>query len=306
MKTISMLVASALFALASASCVTGTDPDFALDEEAAASGKSDDAYSFTRMDQVAPADFAPVVQTVYGGIVRECFERYRAEIAPDAQLLTKNVAAQFRTIRVGCEQWSTAERTVNGVLDAQVRQRMSPEALIAGIARWITPTLEAVSRDGDIDSSRLDDPTLYFMLEDKRDEMAIARAAAPQGVNLGEVLAQWRQVTDGTTLDNEFLQPVTFPDGAVLGDRIFNYLRAAFPLNGLTLAETRFDAIDGFASADEGPNDNAAFAGISTALRQDAIKKRFYFSRFGEVSSHVLIVVDEHGQAWGFQMGYSE
>jgi hypothetical protein len=60
------------------------------------------------------------------------------------------------------------------------------------------------------------------------------------------------------------------------------------------------------AAASEGPNNDPAFAPIRTALRKSSIKKRFYFAYSGMWSSNVLIVIDQHGQAWGMQMGYSE
>ena len=78
-------------------------------------------------------------------------------------------------------------------------------------------------------------------------------------------------------------------------------------LRGLSLVSSGYHAISDFASAYEGPESDPDFAPIATALRKRSIKKRFYFAGGGdEWTSNVLIVVDEHGQAWGMQMGYSE
>jgi len=77
-------------------------------------------------------------------------------------------------------------------------------------------------------------------------------------------------------------------------------------LRGLSLVSSGYHAISDFASAYEGPESDPDFAPIATALRKRSIKKRFYFARQGDWSSNVLIVVDQYGQAWGMQMGYSE
>lgn len=129
----------------------------------------------------------------------------------------------------------------------------------------------AATIDGYVDAEKA--PLLFYSdLMAVREANAREREVNPTGVDLAAVRTSWDDVRDETTLDRAYLNPVTFPAGALDGTQAFKYLRAAFPLKTLTLQSTGYAAVSDFAAAHEGPEGDPAFKPIATALKKSSIK----------------------------------
>ncbi|MFN0252402.1 MAG: hypothetical protein ACKV2T_36335 [Kofleriaceae bacterium] len=298
-----------------AACADSDAELFELDDEAAETeGKADGLGSITRLERATPAEVTAGATRYWKGELGRCFAGYKARIDASAVKITKEIADRFGEVDTStessswtgpCRESYDLEQIVIGVLDANAMMEASVTQIANRMPAWIEPQLADAIVGGYVEAKDL--PTMWYGdLQRVQNENARARENNPTGVNLAEIRAAWDEVRDETTLDREYLNPVTFPAGALEGTDVFRYLRRAFPLRTLTLQSTGYTAVDDFASADEGPEGDPAFQPIGRALKKNSIKKRFYFARQGEWSSNVLIVVDNKGQAWGMQMGYSE
>ena len=293
----------------------GTLSDAELDEQAVAEGADGkaDAVAMTRLERATPTQATTSFTRQRSAELTGCFADYQMLIDSSATRISKAVADKFYSLgdQTGWAHctWDLGD-IVDGILDLRGVTEATPSQIIADMPAWAKPKFQAAAVAGYVEVKNLD-VTLYGDLMRVRDENAMARERDPSGIDLAAIREQWKLVRDDTTLDRAYLNPVTFPAGALDGTSVFKNLRAAFPLRGLTLQSSAFTALSEFAQAHEGPGGDAAFTPIATALRKSSIKKRFYFAGGGEYagnpwSSNVLIVVDEHGQAWGMQMGYSE
>lgn len=308
-----MRTAMAISALLLGACAT-VDPDIELDQEAVeagADGKADGASGLVRLERATATEVATSVAEVQGAALLACFEAYRATLDADATYLTPTVAGRFTEVAnltgyEACAHPGDLEQIVTGVLEARGVTRALPTTVVAGIAAWAEPQLEAASVAGYVDLQEV--PLLfYYDVVRVQDANAMAREQHPAGIDLAALRAQWAEVRADSGLDRAYLNPVTFAPGVLDSTAIFRNLRAAFPLHGLRLASTGYTAIRDFAEASEGPEGDPAFEPIATALRKSSIRKRFYFVTNDEAwSSNALIVVDQHGQAYGMKMGYSE
>ena len=278
--------------------------DFELDRDAAESidGKAD-TITFTRLERATPAQVAASIEQVHGKGVAACFAAYKSHYDGSATYLTAAVADKFVGI---CEDWATNGEVVKGVLRDQGLTMATLATVLGGISVWAKPQLEATAADGFVNLAKAP-LTFYDDILRVQDGLAGDRERDPSGIDLAKVRWQWKRVREDSTLDRAYLNPVTFSAGALDSDQVFHCLRAAFPLHGLTLSAAASSAVDTFATAHEGPDNDPAFGPIATAFKKGSIKKRFYFAGTGEGwSSNVLIVIDDHAQAYGMQMGYSE
>lgn len=289
--------------------------DLELDHEAAASadlsGKADDAsVGLQRLERATPTQVTSSFKLVRGADLAQCFAGYQSTFDAGATKLTKAVTDQFikvsiQTSDAACADWFDLGEIVNGVLEMKGLTEATPSTIIDAMPLWAKPKLTAATVAGYVDLEKA--PLLFYDdITRVRLANAMAREQDPTGIDLAQLRSQWNMVRESTTLDRTYLNPVTFRAGALEGSDIFKNLRAAFPLRGLSLVSTGLDAVSDFAAASEGPDGDSAFGPIGTALKKSSIRKRFYYSRQGSWSSNVLIVIDEHGQAWGMQMGYSE
>jgi hypothetical protein len=164
----------------------------------------------------------------------------------------------------------------------------------------------AVMEDGYVGPRDLDG-RFYDDLRAAQLANATAREKNPEGIDLVELRALWDDVQSETTLDRDFFHPVILDPALLETDELFAHMREVFSLEHTTYVSAGRAAIDDFASATEGPDGDPAFERIARLLRKPSIKKRFYFSGGGdEWSTNILLVLDEHGQMFGMQMGYSE
>jgi hypothetical protein len=296
-----------------ATACTASDQD--LDEDAAAAGADGkaDSFSFTPLERATPTQVSKTFQARVGEEVTACFDAYKSKVDSTATTLSKAVTDKFGDVRLAtnftkCDY--DLDDIVLGVLESLGKTTATPSEVVDGLVDWAKPQLQASSSSGYVQLRDLD-LIFYDDLMKTRDANAREKELDPAGVDIAALVDQYKEVQNWTTLDRAWLNPVKFPAGALDGPDIWKYLRAAFPLRYLSLVSTGYSAVRDFGAADEGPEGDHAFDPIATALRKQSIKKRFYYSGGGEIagngwSSNVLIVVDEHGQAWGMQMGYSE
>jgi hypothetical protein len=293
----------------------GTSDESALDEQAIADGADGkaDTYSFTRLDRVTPTQATAAFTARRGIELPACFDDYKQQFGVSPTMISKEIADKFYSVGSATD-WANCTSDigdiVEGILHMKGVTEATPTDIVAAMPAWAKPKFQSAAVGGYVEFKTID-LTLYDDLRRVRDAKAIEREKDPTGIDLGAIREQWKQVRDETTLDRAYLNPVTFPAGALDDTSVFKYLRAAFPLRGLRLQSAGFAAVSDFAQSYEGPDGDAEFAPIATAVRKTSIRKRFYFAGQGEWndspwSSNVLIVVDEHGQAWGMQMGYSE
>jgi hypothetical protein len=145
----------------------------------------------------------------------------------------------------------------------------------------------------------------YSMLEDVRSANAVAREKDPTNIDLTAIRQFWNEIASSTTLDTRYLNPVILNPAIVDTDELFPELRRIFPLSGQSYVSAMGQAIIDFQTTLEGPG--AQFTPIAEALTQPSIRKIFFFRYYDEdASSNTLIVMDDQGQFWGFQIGYSE
>jgi len=312
MKLLASIALSA--SLLVSACAADSDAElFDLDSQAAAQdGKADSPTNFTRLDRATPSEVAAHFTERHAPELTACFARFQ-ELYPgeNATELTADIAVRFIDISLRspdgeCLNWNQLKETVWGVLRVQDRTSMPVDDVVAAMPAWVETKLATASATGFVDIERAP-LTFYYEILDVQDANARSRERDPSGVDLELVRESWADLQEHNSVDMAYLNPVTFPAGVLDGSQIFTYLRAAFPLRNLSLVSTRTAAIEDFATAYNGPEDQEPWEDIAALLRKRSIKKRFYFVGGGdEWTSNVLIVVDEHGQAWGFQMGYSE
>ncbi|MCC7404608.1 MAG: hypothetical protein IT288_09450 [Bdellovibrionales bacterium] len=152
---------------------------------------------------------------------------------------------------------------------------------------------------------------LYFgAVEAAQDRKAEENFREPGHLTYAFLRSIWSKVRESTTLDRGFFNPVQLDPAVLESDELFGQLRKAFELEKVGFVTAGLKAIDDFWQAHEGPEGDPAFAPLAQALKGQGILKRFYFNGGEEHpfpwSRNVLVVIDEHHQAWGFYMGYSE
>jgi hypothetical protein len=152
---------------------------------------------------------------------------------------------------------------------------------------------------------------LYFgAIERAHDLKAEENFREPANLTYQFLRSNWARVRESTNLDRGFYNPVQLDSAVLEEDELFDQLRKSFELEKLGFVSAGLKAVDEFWQAHEGPEGDPAFAPLAQALKGQGILKRFYFSGGEERpfpwSRNVLIVIDEHHQAWGFYMGYSE
>lgn len=314
-KVSSLLVPTAIWSLLACACVSEGDDLYEADTIAAQSddqtseGKADSASAKARLDRSTAAEVATTFTKTFHAELDACFAAYRSEIDATATSISLAVAATFtRLSNDGCNNSYEVAEVSRGVL-AKLGQSAATVGSVKGaVNAWALPQLKAATVNGfvSIDKATL---TFYDAIIATQTANAVAREQDPAGVNLDDIRATWNEITRGSNLDSAYLNPVQLTSAQVTGSSttLFRALRKQFPLNTAVLLETGNDATTAFHGVGEGLNDDPDFAPIQTALAKRSIKKRFYFAGGGdEWSTHVLIVIDQHNQAWGFQMGYSE
>jgi hypothetical protein len=317
MKNMStLLVPTVIWSLLACACVSEGDDLYEADTIAAQNddqanddGKADSASAKARLDRSTAAEVATTFTKTFHAELDACFAAYRSKIDGTATSISSAVAATFtRLSNDGCNNSYEVAEVSRGVLAKLGQSAATVGEVKAAVNAWALPQLKASTVNGfvSVEKAAL---TFYDAVIATQTANAVAREKDPAGVNLDEIRATWNDITRSSNLDSAYLNPVQLTPAQVNGSSttLFRALRKQFPLKTAVLLETGNNATTAFHGVSEGLNDDPDFAPIQTALAKRSITKRFFFAGGGdEWSTHVLIVIDQHNQAWGFQMGYSE
>lgn len=249
----------------------------------------------TPLDRVTPAEVADA----FAASVKEGLAACTAA-HPEITVVDRTNLSRFHV--VGVTSYFQVAYAVEALLDDTGASSIAPAAVAARIGPWAASTLA-----GHVDASGFftgDVDRFYSAELAAREAKAHAIAKAPGGKSLSDIRALWREVERAkNTLDSSWLRPVKVSGEPSLGE-----IRTTMHIPYDVDLEAWGDAaVDEFAEAPEGPDRTPAFAPLASFLKSDAIKKRWLFQAYDHSgSTNVLVVLDEHDQLWGMQMGYSE
>lgn len=254
--------------------------------------------SITRLDRVKPAEVAAEYAAHLEPSLKSCIRGNPNIVNVDRS----NLDAFYRP---GVQSHYDVREALDKMLSEEGVTSIPVATLSTGIASWAE---RALSRSVDVEGYYVaphDGGLIFYSAEMKvREDKALSLAALPGGKPLREIREQWREVqTVQGNLDSAWLNPVKVGSEPSLGD----VKKAMGVRYSASFASWGDQAIDDFYTAHEGPAEAAEFDPIRDFLKGPSIKKRWYFQDGGnEWSSNTLVVLDEHGQLWGMQMGYSE
>ncbi|MFO0737230.1 MAG: hypothetical protein U0270_15175 [Labilithrix sp.] len=253
---------------------------------------------FTRLDRVTPAEVAATYAAGLRDDIARCIQGNPAISAVDAG----NLGAFYRP---GVQSFWGVKYAVEGMLAVPGVTSIPVASLGDAVGPWAERVMSAhVDADGFYVPT---DETFTFYEAEQvtREQKAISLAARPGGKSLADIRAMWAEVqrVQGN-LDSAWLNPVK----ASSADPSLGEVKKAMGIRDeADMAAWGNDAVAQFHQASEGPDEAVEFDAIEAFLRTSAIKKRWYFVDGGnEWSSNTLVVLDEHNQLWGMQMGYSE
>jgi len=253
---------------------------------------------FTRLDRATKDEVADTFEATIAKQIGEV-------LAANPSIRTFN-RRNVLGLRVDNRYYLELGELIETLLDELDQQSIAPSTVERKARAWALAKLEAhVGADGFVKASVADAGSMalssaWSLTEETN---AIEAAKAPRGVDIALLRQQWTEVEIARgDLDSRYLRPVTVDREPTVAAMAKHYgLRASLEAWG-------WDAIDQMASAGEGPNGLPQFRPIAETLKHAVgIKKRFFLTGGGEGwSTHVLLVLDEKNQLWGFQMGYSE
>lgn len=317
MKKFSTLVLpTAVWSVLACACVTDADDLYEADAIAAQDadqntedGKADAASAKARLDRSTPAEVTATFAASFSRDLDACVAAYRSRIDQNMSSITATVANKFTSLaNAGCRDGFDVAEVSKALLNTLGQSSASSAEMKVSVNAWALPLLRASTINGfvSVEKATL---TFYDAVITTQTANAMAREQDPAGMQLRAIRAAWDEVTENSNFDNAYLNPVQLTQAQVTGSSatLFRTLRKHFPLRAAALVESGTSAPRTFHLASEGPANSPTFAPIETALAKTSIKKRFYFAGGGRSwSTNVLIVIDQHNQAWGFQMGYTE
>lgn len=288
MKLVAVL---SLSILALAGCATPNDAETAASSEAALT-------SITPLDRVTPAEIAATYASDVKVGLAACIAGHPAVAIVDRA----NLEVFYR---VGSEYHWDVRQTIEGILDDAAVDSIATSELAAKIEPWATRTLSKhVDSDGFYVPPSGGQLAFYYAELHTREAKAHALARAPGGKRFDAIRALWADVQSASgTLDSSWLRPLKVSTEPSLGE-----IRKAMRVPDDVDLESWGDAaIDDFHATSEGPNGAPEFEPLATFLKSSAIQKRWLFQASDSSgSTSILVVLDEHNQLWGMQMGYSE
>jgi hypothetical protein len=270
-----------------------------VDDQAPETSESELARTkFTRLDTATADDVADAFVARFNSDLDAVLAAH-----PSIQVVTKtNVRA---LTSVGNTSYMDLSEAIRGILDQLGQASARPSTLRSKARAWALAELAShLQADGTVKLAGRHPLALYEATRVAQEKNALARATKPRGVDFAALRAQWSEVqSERGTLDSSFLSPVKVSREPTLTE-----IKRHFGITRLTLTSWGFEAVDDMASAGEGPDNRPQFRPIAqTAKHAIGVKKRFFFSGGGDGwSSHVLVLMDEKNQLWGFSMGYSE
>jgi hypothetical protein len=279
----------ALVMLASGCAATAEDSSGSSSEEA--------LTSLTVLDQVAPGEVAAAFAKNMNAALKQCIAAH-----PDIRSVDASNLDRFEQIGDSTFAMDLKE-TIQGLLET--RTSIPVNEVGALIEPWANAKLAAhVDAAGNYVATDAD--LLFYDAEvDAREANAFALATAPGGKDFASIRGMWRTMQrERDNLDSAWLNPVKTFGGEPSLTQIKKQFHVPYQAQ---LTAWGNDAVDGFAGAEEGPNHSPRFAELGAFLKSNAIQKRWLFQTTNsDWSTNVLVVLDDHGQLWGLQMGYSK
>ncbi|MCB0367778.1 MAG: hypothetical protein KDD68_20410 [Bdellovibrionales bacterium] len=273
------------------------------------------------LGQVTPAEVAVEFQKSMSSSLKGCLARWEKENNKVGQnLITKEIVSQFRNSGYpngGSSRLPHCQDAydLGDAVIAMLKRRGKTSVHTRTMVRWFKEMAHEdlsshVDAQGYINKNA-PYSLLYYGAINRAENKKVEKAfKVPGSMNYKFLRTTWNKVGSGTTLDQGFFNPVQLDSAVIESDQLFSHLRKAFDLRRISYVSAGFTAIEDFWNSHEGPEGDKEFAPLATALKETAILKRFYFAGGEEDpfpwSRNILIVVDEHHQAWGFYMGYSE
>lgn len=293
---------SLLLALTSATMLSLAACGGNAPSEEASSAEESELRSATRLDRVTPQEITRTYMERLNPQVASCLGAHDEEFAE----LTPDDVAAFT--RVGKDSHWGVTYALRGIFARNGGESIPTFGLLDTIERYALDLLgESVDADGYFvwpEDGGLTD--FYDDIIGTQEAKALSLAKDPRGMELAEVRAAWKRVeSDRGNLDSGWLNPVKVDGHVRLSD-----IRELYGIR-VSYEDWGYEAIEGFGSASEGPDDVASWQPIADTLKKRSIKKRWFFAggdnggRFGW-SRHYLVVLDENDQLWGMWMGYSE
>lgn len=286
---VALLVCAAFGAAACSS--DAPEDDTALTDSALISGE-------VHLDRVTPAEVAATFAADLREPLSACIRGNPGIVNVDAS----NLAAFYRP---GIELFWDVKVALDGMLSEPGVTSVPVATLDVEVGAWATRAMSAHADAEGFYAPRADAPLAFYAAETKtREAKSLSVAAAPGGKPMSEIRDMWREVQlVRRGLDSSWLTPVKITGSPSVGD-LRRVMR--LPYAG-RYAGWGHGAVDQFGAAREGPAAIPAFEALAALLHSSAIKKRWYFQgESAHWSSNVLIVLDQHDQLWGLQMGYSE
>lgn len=268
-------------------------------------GKADSSLATARLDRATAAEVATTFEAQMAPQLKACFDAYQTIYAPYAIDIDMNGASLLGLTR--CPNAVHVRFAIDGVLDMMGRNRATVAEISAQLGRWALPQLKAAcvgpySSGGYVNVDRVT-PMFYDAVFFTQARNLLQREKHPNGMNLHDLRISWL-ATALPQLAHENLPPVQLTTAQVSGNptALFRVLRQQFPLTHTALTDTGPDAAANFWVSIDG-SASAAANRLTQALRQPSIKQTFYFSGSSNAGpwQDVLLVIDEHNQAWGFK-----
>ncbi len=184
----------------------------------------------------------------------------------------------------------------------------APKTLKAASVKWAEKKLLAFQNSKKVipDTASLKVQSVAFLLWDAVEVSnqinAFKRAENPTGIDLKTLPDLFAKVRANSTLDRHFYLPVKFNRVPTAAE-----VQRALIKGKVTLDSSGAKAIASFWSSGEGPQGDAAFKPLASIFNKNSISARYFFTASGDNwSRQILIVVDQHDQAYGVELGYSE
>lgn len=290
-----------------AACVA--EPDAGDDLGGGGGGKGDDPSGVVRLEATTADEVERSMIEHWGAAVRGCFDAYVATVDADATEVDRALAQAFtaRALRTACPDAYPLVGYIDGALDHAGVDALPVDELPPHIGGWGRPWLDQAT----VDSGRIDLDLVHFEIARDvirvQDDNARRRERDPAGVHLDDIRLAWPEVRSETTSSSVFLNPIKFPASALTAARRVASMEAMFPLHGTELVASGAAAVTAFAEHPEAADDDERFGPIADLLAARSIRHQLFFSGSAAYfSNQVLVLIDEHGQAWALQRHSNE
>ena len=273
------------------------------------------------LDLHKPAEVAKVFKKKMGKDLKACLARWEKKNHQDGNgVITQEIAAEFRDNWYAynpypsmkpCYNSYDLKETITSIFTSKRHKSVKVKTMVRWFEEKANQELSKfVDGEGYIKRGSKYGLLYYGAIINASDIRAKANFKEPAGISYDFLRDTWKKVGLDNNLDMGFYNPVQLDPKVVESDQLFSHLRKAFGLGSVSYDSAGFAAVENFWNSSEGPEGDKAFAPLAKAFGSKSIKKRFYFVGGSEHpfpwSRNILILVDQHDQAWGYYMGYSE